>query len=277
MPAGAEAVKRLAALGLCTARLKALREGPARGVAGALDVCQFAADFGRNSFHERLEVSMDNVESGLTAVRDLVLFPGWSREDLGHLESSLETFDRNLPSEAEVSLNEMARFIKLLLSETTLDQMGWAGWEWYRQWNFGFSRRLRLAVELSEMERLGRELAPALDKSRGERLKAFAAFTPDSTMAAALVQVVFGRMGTVEGNRARLNLLRTAVHYLRTGEVLQLEDPYGNFLHTRKEGERLILWSEGWSSLDSEGIGGWTTSEIASSTKGHNIVLQVGR
>jgi len=41
--------------------------------------------------------------------------------------------------------------------------------------------------------------------------------------------------------RTQLRLLRTAVRYLATGEILNLDDPYGGKLLHREEAGRLTL------------------------------------
>jgi hypothetical protein len=55
---------------------------------------------------------------------------------------------------------------------------------------------------------------------------------------------------------ARLHLLRLAAHYLATGEVLQVPDPFGSTLPTSLEGATLRSWSIG-SAKDNSGKGEW--------------------
>jgi hypothetical protein len=71
--------------------------------------------------------------------------------------------------------------------------------------------------------------------------------------------------------RARLRLLQAAAHYRATGEVLPLEDPYGDRINTSNAPARLKLWSVGGDGVDDSGTGVWDPR------KGKDIVLEVDR
>ena len=71
--------------------------------------------------------------------------------------------------------------------------------------------------------------------------------------------------------RAHLRLLRAAVHYRRTGEVLELDDPFGTKLLHREGGGRLRVWSVGIDGVDQHGKGNWDSRVI------EDIVLEVPR
>jgi hypothetical protein len=69
--------------------------------------------------------------------------------------------------------------------------------------------------------------------------------------------------------RAQLRLLRVASRFLASGEVLELDDPYGEKLRFSRAGDRLKVWSRGFDGVDDHGEGTWLT--------GRDCVLEVRR
>ena len=57
------------------------------------------------------------------------------------------------------------------------------------------------------------------------------------------------------GHRAQLRLLRAAVHFKATGEVLDLDDPFGGKLLRSLANETLKVWSVGPEGVDHGGTG----------------------
>jgi hypothetical protein len=58
-------------------------------------------------------------------------------------------------------------------------------------------------------------------------------------------------------NLTQLRLLRTGAHEHATGEVLELEDPFGTILRHAKGADRLKIWGIGWEGKDDGGKGEW--------------------
>jgi hypothetical protein len=75
----------------------------------------------------------------------------------------------------------------------------------------------------------------------------------------------------VRDRRAQLRLLRVAVHWLATGEVQDLEDPFGTILRNQQQGTLLRIWSVGSDGVDHGGNGSWKPAS------GKDIVLEVNR
>ena len=76
-------------------------------------------------------------------------------------------------------------------------------------------------------------------------------------------------------------MLRTAVRYRATGEILELEDPFGTRLrHSEKDG-RLKIWSIGADGVDNGGDNGgwlkWTKPPNRPASDVKDIVLEVPR
>src|SRR5262249_23615525 len=71
--------------------------------------------------------------------------------------------------------------------------------------------------------------------------------------------------------RAKLRLLRVAAHFRATGEVPDLDDPYGTKILSSRNGTHLKLWSVGADGIDDGGSGEWRPS------KGKDIILEIER
>jgi len=70
---------------------------------------------------------------------------------------------------------------------------------------------------------------------------------------------------------AHLRLLRLATRYRRTGELLDLDDPFGAKLKSAKSGDGMKLWSVGADGVDNGGMGEWRPRS------GSDIVLEARR
>jgi hypothetical protein len=70
--------------------------------------------------------------------------------------------------------------------------------------------------------------------------------------------------------RAQLRLLWVASAFLGSGELLDLEDPFGGRVKTAQAGGALKVWSVGGNGIDDGGIGDWGLKSL-------DIVLEVKR
>ena len=70
---------------------------------------------------------------------------------------------------------------------------------------------------------------------------------------------------------AQLRLLRLATRYRRTGELLDLGDPFDAKLKSAKSGDGMKLWSVGADGVDNGGTGEWKPKA------GADIVLEARR
>jgi hypothetical protein len=68
--------------------------------------------------------------------------------------------------------------------------------------------------------------------------------------------------------RAQLRLARIAAQFLRTGEILAQDDPFGGKIQTKRTGDTLKIWSIGADSFDNLGVGDWKGES-------NDIVLEV--
>ena len=143
-------------------------------------------------------------------------------------------------------------------------------------WRYGFSERLAAAdafdVSLGAMRRLaefdGKSWAEA--KKLGDELDKECQASHNPIVAIAIPGLASSSRTSRE-RKAQLRLLRTAVHYRGTGEVLGLDDPFGaKLLHAEKDG-KLKIWSVGSDGTDDGGSG-----ELKPKA-GKDIVLEIAK
>ena len=72
-------------------------------------------------------------------------------------------------------------------------------------------------------------------------------------------------------------LLRTASHYRASGEILELEDPFGGRLLHAEKGGRLKVWSVGPDGVDDGGDGGGWTRWTRAAGGAKDIVLDLSK
>ena len=77
------------------------------------------------------------------------------------------------------------------------------------------------------------------------------------------------------GHRAQLRLLRVAAHYGATGDVLELDDPFGTKLRVRVADGSLRVWSVGPEGADHNGTGAFAFDREGADAR--DIVLEIRR
>jgi hypothetical protein len=266
----------LANLAACRSRFL-VEEGKFREAAELLlDTCQFGRDFGFNGvlISEMIGIALYSI--ALDELRDLILSGKLSREDLVEVARELELLDRSFPRNGQSMMNEAMSagmgFLKLGASGGEGEVFG----EGSRGWSFLLPSHLLLGDAFESHLALMKRCADTDDKpwpeveriGEGIRDQAEHLKNPISKiMIPGLTSS--GRAG--RERRTQLRLLRVAAHYRATGEVLELDDPFGKKLVTSKSGDRLKTWSVGRNGTDDGGVGDWKPAA------GKDIVLETDR
>ena len=211
-------------------------------------------------------------------LRDLILSGKLSRDDLAGTARELGLLDRGFPRNAHSMMNGAAMegfgFLKVDTGEmemrVLLDGMPWAGWR------YGFSSRLLLAdafdTDLDFMKRCAeREERPWAEAGRMEREMEGEIAGLRNPVSRMMIPGLLQGHRAGRDRRAQLRLLRVAAHYRATGEILDLDDPFGAKLLTSRTGDRLKVWSVGRYGVDGSGLDDWKP------TPGRDIALEVDR
>jgi len=269
--------QNLANLAACRSRFLVEEGKPREAAELLLDTCLFAHDLGSNGvlIAEMIAVAIYSIS--FDELRDLILSGRLSPEDLAEVGRELELLDRFFLRNDQTMMNEAMSvglgFIRMSETGNEEEILGPGAGGGLK---FALASHLVLAdaffthLELmkrgggsddrpwAEVDRIGREIQDDM-----EHLK-----NPISKM---MVPGLLGCSRTVRERRAQLRLLRIAAHYRATGEVLELDDPFGGKLLTSKAGDRLKLWSVGRDGADDGGTGEWKPRA------GKDIVLETDR
>ena len=218
----------------------------------------------------------------LDELRTLVAEINLSKDCLEGLDRELAVLDQAAPDRALILSNNTAALGATILEEGE----SWVEAPWIGtndpprfDWRHLFSRRL-LGVEVfNRTEDWNRRAGEATRMPWPQALEVHRAIQADANelldIFSSHAVSSYAWSGWMRAMLAKIRLLRAAVRFKLTGEVLSLEDPFGDRLqHEVTEGRRLQVWSVG-----AFGIGeGEKTSWRALQDQGtHHLVLRVER
>ena len=253
------ATTRLSNLAFAQARLWVEADRPLDAVQLQLDVLRFGQDIGRDGLPLAQSMGFATVKSALNAVLETLLLGKLSARELESVEHELELLEQSVPRPDGV-IQERIHL------GTVLEQEPEALADFRPDWRHAFSSRLRATHYAERIDHWGRRLQAqgswkdvcrCIEEIKQEKdltlgqLDVFAAMFQEETTAPI----------------ARLRLIRTAVHWKRTGEWLQLPDPFGDHLHFQETPTGAKFWSTGRDGVDHLGVGRWNG--------GNDIVLEM--
>lgn len=228
-------------------------EGDTReAVLGILDLFQLARDLSSNSTAPCVEAASRIWSISTMELQELLFSEEFPRLDLAEVDEALQRLDRDFPKEGPILLNNA-----LVLGFELLKPEESRGREFqvplYRYWRYAYSRRIADADAFDLILAGVRRVAPRRDgparEARGFQAESFIPYRP---FIAPQWDYLFPRIER-RHTRTLLRLLRMAVHYRATGEILELEDPYGDRLHHEIHGSDLKVWSVGGDGVDNGG------------------------
>ena len=252
---------------------KLTREGKtAEAVEILFALAQFGRDLGESGVGLTFASGQSTVERAFEELRDHLRSASLTPDALAGLESRLAFLENSFLRPEAMRLQRMQ-----YLGEHFTGIAQHPGWEGRLQcWRYGFSRRLLAATAFDDWDRwLKRsEQADHLPWPQAQALIASIRSQIDATHVPK--EYTWSGQFLEDGSRhrsvlAHLRLLRTAARYVRTGEILELDDPFGGKLLHRESNRRLKLWSVGRDGVDQGGTGNWDSRVI------EDIVLEVIR
>ena len=276
----------LGALARCRARLQLEAGQPQEAAERLLEVAQFAGDAVRNGTVLDGILGAAILAFALDDLKELVLPKLLSKEDLLEIARGLERVDRGYPREADLYVNDALVTGFCLFNSgdlKTFNEKFGVAHPKISAWRYGFSERIMMAEAFDADLKLARRLSEKADGPWVEAAKVRQEVSDEQDAITnplfTLTKLIFTdsssltshRRSVLRERRAQLRLLRAAAHYRATGDLLLLEDPYGDRLLSSKTGDRVKLWSVGGDGKDDGGDGGWTRD------KGKDIVLEVDR
>jgi hypothetical protein len=271
-------------LAICQARFLA-DHGKGREAAELLlDACQLSRDLGFSGPYECRWIPSGILDMALDEIRALVLSGALTNDDLLEIGRGLEVLDGSFrvigPLEPLDVMELGFEFLEaedlsgaLRMNSRNNNYYGVHPWE---GWKYGFSNRLMVANAIEE----AMDYANAASQARNLPWREFSRIWDEMNKRMAesrnpVVREYVTRYAWVDvfarQVRARLRLLRVAVQFRATGEILDLEDPFGARLLHQGSGTHLTVWSLGKDGVDQGGSGQWKVDN------GNNIVLDVER
>ncbi|HLY11970.1 MAG TPA: hypothetical protein VKW04_21900 [Planctomycetota bacterium] len=245
----------VAPLAVCCSRFFA-EEGRARDAAQLLlETCRFSADVDH----------VENLELPLEELREMLRTGALKGEDLSQLDRELELLDQEYPRRGHRAALELvalgAQFLKTGHS-ITVQLVGLRADPEEALWRYGFSAHLMKAEAFATIAAAVKQLKEADERPWREsrdllrKLSAELAAHPNPIIQTAPEEVLASDL-LHRGHRAQLRLLRLAAHFKATGEVLDLDDPFGGKLVRHLADDTLKVWSVGPEGTDHGGIGSY--------------------
>jgi hypothetical protein len=243
----------VAPLAVCCSRFIAEEGGAGDAARLLVETCRFAADL---DHVEALELPLDEL-------RELIGSGVLKGEDLARLDRELALLDDEYPRRGHrAALDLLALGAQLLRTghSITVQLVGLRADPEDALWRYGYSGHLMKAEAFATMASAVRRLREADERPWAESrdlfrtLSAELAAHPNPIIQTAPEEILASDV-LHRGHRAQLRLLRMAAHYRSTGEVLDLDDPFGGKLVRALANDTLRVWSVGPEGLDHGGTG----------------------
>jgi hypothetical protein len=260
----------IAPLAVCSSRFLAEEGRTAEAAQLLVETCRFAADIDH----------VENMELPFDELRGMLLDGRIAGDEAVRLDRELELLDKEYPRRGHRAALELvalgAQFVKT--GQTiTLQLVGLHADPDAGLWRYGFSAHLMKAEAFATMAAAVRQLQEADERPWPEsrdllkKLSAELAAHPNPIIQTAPEEILASDL-LHRGHRAQLRLLRVAAHFRATGEVLDLDDPFGAKLMRTLANDRLQVWSIGPEGRDHGGAGAFRFDP-----EGKDIVLDIRR
>jgi hypothetical protein len=252
---------QLSSLALLDARVLAKEGKTVEAVEEILDVLQFGNDVAMDGPLVCHMVGMGVASEALKEARTLIADGRLDPAARAALEHGLRLLETRPPSFEDAKLRENIFFEATLLNEASHNfasvilYLGAA--QRVRDWTQRATAAGR--VSWAESQNVDAQIQAEVAKC----------WNPVIKMTAAASAQPGGRL--TRQWRAHVALLLVGVHFQSTGEVLDLDDPFGTRLKTAVSGNKLKVWSVGPNGVDDGGSGGWKMNN------GRDVVLEVSR
>ena len=246
---------------LCIARARFLAEAgkAAESLELLMDVCVYARDLSQTGLPSDFNWGMSAFQSAFTELHHQIQTIDLDAAQLLELDRRLQVLDERFPGPGREMEHDLLQLGLLFIREDQDDRAHHIinGKRSRRSWRWCFSSRLQAAAGFFFAEDWAGRVRAAhalpwseerriLDAAYGE-LRAF----PDEIIAYSFPGV-YGPQRTHQV-RAALRVLRVAAHVRASGQVLELDDPFGGRIRTVESDGVLRIWHR-----PPQGAGDWT-------------------
>lgn len=255
-------IEQLAALGLSDARLLRRSGQLHEALERFLDVCQLGRDVAYNSAPPSCHIGNDILYRALKEIMDCVQCETLAADDLSGLDGAMKSLDENFPRQGHWMLNDVRRTGREMLAgrmDSLYQNRFRANPFDHLHWRYGFSRRLAEASAFERSLAWARLAAEAETQSWHAEGKAWRRILDEreasngNVLVGFLMNREFLASSHQRTNKARIRLVRMASRFLATGEIVELDDPFGSRMGRQSREGKMAFWSIGEGGLDQEG------------------------
>lgn len=263
----------IARLAVCQARFLADRGQTREALELLLDTCRFVGDLDH----------VEDLEPELRELHALIQAGRLSRPDLEELVRELEILDREFPRRGHRVALEFVALGSLFIrsgGSITPQLVGLGVDPEDGLWRYFFSGRLMKADAFDRIADAARQLDEADDRPWPEsrdrhRMLAAELGSCPNPIARTAPEEVLRSDAAHRGHRAQLRLIRLAAQYRLTGDLPELDDPFGDKLRHRKGEDAVRIWSVGPEGRDHGGAGTFSFDPDGREEK--DILLEIRR
>ena len=224
-------------------------EGKSRDAAGVLlDVCQYGRDQASDGVVISYMVGTAILANAFTEIKDHLAAGKFDKAALEDLDRGLKVLEGSFPRYGQVIMNEALLFTGGLLDESA----DGGGGPMRLVYADGVEKMSYAMAATASTESL--PWAEARKEIKRIETEAQDSWNPISRMTIPSLSTS-GRVG--RQRLAQLRLLREAVHWSLSGQLLDLEDPFGAKLSFQEKAGKLKIWSIGPDGVDDGGAGDW--------------------
>ncbi len=191
------------------------------------------------------------------------------------LEEGLAFIDRTFPSHRRWVQDNCLTKCRALLPDARRHYVADLDGE---AWRFYFCRPLMVAGAVEDLLAMLPRVQDAENWSWSEEVRRFGELKAEVAGRNPRMGWPFPQSYALRLRLAQVRLLRLAVHYRRTGQVMELDDPFGGKLRSSKSNSGLKVWSIGRDAKDDSGVGRFDHQVMRpAKDPGPDIVLEIPR
>jgi hypothetical protein len=239
---------------------------PQKAVELLLDLALFGGDLSRNAFGYIEGTASEIRKWALDELRICVVDRSLPRAGLETLDRELRILEEATPDRSTILSNNTALLGEVLLAnrDSWIAQPGFSPQA--LDWRHAYSKGL-LALDLfTHADDWNRRAGAAASRTWPEAVKIHQAIRSEGDALNDLLSfqalAAYSWSGWTRAHLAKTRLLRVAVRYRLSGELLSLDDPFGDRLRTEVSPKgRLQVWSVGEYAIGEPAGGPWSNGK----------------
>jgi hypothetical protein len=229
------------------------------------DVAMFAQDLSTNAPMQSLLIGTAVYSTAFDVLRRLLQEGKFNREEMENLARSLDTIDRDFPKLNVALSNSImgeGRFLIRASSTSWRDRRNWLvglGGARELDWRFTIAPKTYVLDAFEQMDPYLQRIANLEDlpytqaKAQADQISEENRKSSNYFFREQDPKRVSKLLAVQREPRALLRLVRAAIAVRTTGNMPVIPDPFGTTLHSRRNSNRITIWSLGRDGIDQNG------------------------